>query len=134
MKNQSVKNPIGYVVVCKRDGVIIEFKRNTKKQTQIYAHAQPAINAVVEGVHNALAGNAGARAVGKRWPLRHSRTGGTSGQPDGHHAQYQCISHCRPQAQRAYNALSRSFSEDATAAAKSRHFRGKLRKTAPFRR
>ena len=46
MKDQSVKNPIGYVVVCKRDGVIIEFKRNTKKQTQIYAHAQPAINAV----------------------------------------------------------------------------------------
>jgi len=46
MKNQAIKNPIGYVVVCKRDGVIIEFKTTPKKKPQIYAHAQPAINAV----------------------------------------------------------------------------------------
>ena len=46
MLNQSNRNPVGFVIAYKKDGVIMEFKRNTKDKPQIYAHLKPAINAV----------------------------------------------------------------------------------------
>ena len=46
MLNQSNRNPVGFVVVYKKDGFIMDFKRNTKDKPQIYAHMKPAINAV----------------------------------------------------------------------------------------
>jgi hypothetical protein len=46
MLNQSNRNPVGFVVAYKKDGFIIEFKRDTKNKVQTYAHMKPAINAV----------------------------------------------------------------------------------------
>jgi hypothetical protein len=46
MKDQSKRNPVGVVVVYKKDGFIMEFKRDAKKKIQVYAHSKPAINAV----------------------------------------------------------------------------------------
>ena len=46
MKNQTKLNPIGFVVVYKRDGVVIEFQRTQTKEPKIHAHMQTAINAV----------------------------------------------------------------------------------------
>jgi len=46
MLNQSKRNPVGFVVAYKKDGFIMEFKRNAKDQVQTYAHMKPAINAV----------------------------------------------------------------------------------------
>jgi hypothetical protein len=48
MLNQTKRNPVGFVVVYKKDGLIMEFKRNTKNKPQIYAHSKPAINAVMK--------------------------------------------------------------------------------------
>ena len=49
MKSTTIKsnaNPVGFVVVYKRDGVIMEFQRNNKQQPKIHAHMRTAINAV----------------------------------------------------------------------------------------
>jgi hypothetical protein len=46
MKDQSKLNPVGFVVAYKKDGFIMEFKRNSKNEIQTYAHMKPAINAV----------------------------------------------------------------------------------------
>jgi len=46
MKHQSQRNPVGFVVAYKKNGFIMEFKRNTKDEPQVYAHMKPAINAV----------------------------------------------------------------------------------------
>ena len=46
MKQQSQRNPVGFVVAYKKDGFIMEFKRNSKDEPQVYAHMKPAINAV----------------------------------------------------------------------------------------
>jgi len=46
MLNQSKRNPVGFVVAYKKDGFILEFKRNNKDEPQVYAHMKPAINAV----------------------------------------------------------------------------------------
>jgi hypothetical protein len=46
MLNQSKRNPVGFVVVYKKDGIIMEFQRTPKKEPRIHAHMQTAINAV----------------------------------------------------------------------------------------
>jgi hypothetical protein len=46
MLNQSNRNPVGFVVVYKKDGVVMEFQRTAKQQPKIHAHMQTAINAV----------------------------------------------------------------------------------------
>jgi hypothetical protein len=48
MKDQSKLNPVGFVVAYKKDGFIMEFKRNNKNEIQTYAHMKPAINAVMK--------------------------------------------------------------------------------------